>query len=138
MKRTAVLSILFASMIVVGSSCKKYNSDYTPVSTKFPRRVQFVLYSDKDLSTDNNTITITLSIERSINDILWDSVLPPMRIKDIPKLSEALAVEKYVPGNDQSLVKVGFHYTIDNVGNASHMDPFEPGETFKIVRFNFQ
>ena len=138
MKRTAVLSILFVSMIVLITSCKKYSSGYTPPGTEFPRRVRFVLYSDKDLSNDNNTITIKLSIERSINDILWDSVLPPMRIKDIPKPGEALIVEKYVPGNDQSLVKVGFHYTIDNIGNASHMDPFEPGEIFKIASFNFQ
>lgn len=138
MKKITVLSILFVSMMVIVTSCKKYNSGYTPGGTKFPRRVQFVLYSDKDLSNDNNTITFTLSIERSINDILWDSVLPPMQIKDIPKLAEALNVEKYVPGNDQSLVKVGFHYTIDNVGNSSHMDPFEPGETFKIESFNFQ
>lgn len=138
MKKITVLSILFVSMLITMTSCKKYNSDYTPVGTKFPRRVQFVLYSDKDLSNDNNTITITLSIERSINDILWDSVLPPMRINDIPRQAEALTVEKYVPGNDQSLVKVGFHYTIENVGSSSHMVPFEPGETFKIVSFNFQ
>ena len=138
MKKTAVLSILFVSMIVIITSCKKNNSDYNPDVTRFPRRVQFVLYSDKDPSDDNNTITIKLSIERSVNDILWDSVLPPVRIRDIPTLAEALTVEKYVPGNDESLVKVGFHYTIDNVGNSSHMDPFEPGETFKIVSFNFQ
>jgi|SRR5215204_4291966 len=138
MKKIIILSILFVSMIMIVASCKKYNSDYTPASTKFPRRVQFVLYSDKDLSNDNNTITITLSIEKSVNDVLWDSVLPRMRIKDIPMLAESLVVEKYVPGNDPSLLKVGFHYTIENVGNSSHMDPLEPGETFKIVSFNFQ
>src|SRR5258705_3134371 len=138
MKKIAVLSGLFVSMIVIVTSCKKNNSDYTTGVTEFPRKVQFVLYSDKDLSNDNNTITIKLSIERSVNDILWDSVLPPIRIKDIPALAQALTVEKYVPGNDQSLVKVGFHYIIDNVGNSSHIDSFEPGETFKIVSFNFQ
>ncbi|HEU5167061.1 MAG TPA: hypothetical protein VFU29_16035 [Chitinophagaceae bacterium] len=138
MKKITILSVLFVSMIMIVTSCKKNNSDYTPVGTKSPRRVQFVLFSDKDLSNDNNTITITLSIERSANDILWDSVLPPMRIKDIPTQANALTVEKYLPGNVQSLVKAGFHYTIDNVGNSSHMDPFEPGENFKIVSFNFQ
>ena len=138
MKKTTVLSILFVAMIMIVASCKKSDSAHTSVGTKFPRMAQFVLYSDKDFSNDNSVVTIKLSIERSINDILWDSVLQPMRVKDIPKLAEALTVEKYVPGNDQSLVKVGFHYTIENVGNSSHMDPFEPGETFKIVRFNFQ
>lgn len=138
MKKITALSILLVLMIMIVTSCKKYNSDYTSVGTKFPRKVQFVLYSDKDLSNDNNIVTIKLSIEKSANDVLWDSVLPRMRIKDIPTLADAMTVEKYVPGNDPSLLKVGFHYSIENVGSSSHMVPFEPNEIFKIVSFNFQ
>jgi hypothetical protein len=83
-------------------------------------------------------VTFTLAIKKPNGDVLWDSILAPINIKDIPDLDHPLFVEKYVPGNDPSLLKVGFLYTIDNVGNSSFTVPFEPGETLKKVGFNFQ
>ena len=113
-------------------------SNYIPVNPNAPRLVQFVLFTNSELSNDNNTVTFTLAIKRPTSEVLWDSVLAPMKIKDIPSLDAPLFVEKYVPGNDPSLLKVGFFYTIDNVGNSSFTEPFEPGETLKKVGFNFK
>jgi hypothetical protein len=138
MKKKPVFSILFVSIIMIGTSCKKYTSEYMPGNPKAPRLVQFVLFTNNELSNDNTPVTFTLSIKKPTGEVLWDSVLAPIKIKDIPTLDHPLFVEKYVPGNDPSLLKVGFSYTIENVGNSSFMVPFEPGETLKKVGFNFQ
>ncbi len=138
MKIYTALSILIVSIIILGTSCKKYTSDYKPFDPTVPRLVQFLLFTRSESSNDNSTVTFTLAIKKTNGDVLWDSVLAPINIKDIPGLDHPLFVEKYVPGNDPSLLKVGFLYTIDNVGNSSFTVPFEPGETLKKVGFNFQ
>jgi hypothetical protein len=138
MKKKSVLSILIVSIIMIGTSCKKNTSGYMPVDPIVPRLVQFDLYTDKDFSNVNNIITFKISIQKATGEVLWDSVLAPMQIKDIPQLAQKLVVEKYVPGNDPSLLKVGFYYSIENVGYSWHLDSFEPGEIFKMVNFNFQ
>jgi len=122
---------------MIGTSCKKYMSDYIPINSNAPRIVQFVLFSNNELSNDNDTITFTLAIKKTNGEVLWDSILAPMKIKDIPTLDAPLFVEKYVPGNDPSLLKVGFFYAIENVGNSSFTVPFEAGETLKKVGFDF-
>jgi len=138
MKKNIVLSILIVSVIMIGTSCKKYTSDHTGIDPTVPRLVQFLLFTRSDLSNDNTGVTFTLSIKKPTGQVLWDSVLAPMKIKDIPDLDNPLFIEKYVPGNDPSLLKIGFFYTIENVGNSSFTVPFEPGETLKKAGFNFQ
>ena len=128
--------MLSLSVILIGTSCKKQTD--VPGNTGVLRKVQFSLYTDKDFSGNNGIITFKLSIQNSSSQVLWDSVLAPMQIKDIPGLAHKLVVEKQVPGNDNSLLKAGFFYTIENVGNSWHLDAFNAGETFKIVDFNFQ
>ena len=138
MKKNTVLSILIVSIIMTGTSCKKYTSDYMPGNPIVPRLVQFVLFTNSGLSNDNSAVTFTLAIKKPTGEVLWDSVLAPIELKDMPGLDHPLFVEKYVPGNDPSLLKVCFFYTIENVGNSSFTVPFEPGETLKKVGFNFQ
>jgi len=138
MKKNIVLSILIVSVIMIGTSCKKYTSDHPGIDPRVPRLVQFLLFTRSDLSNDNTGVTFTLSIKKPTGQVLWDSVLAPMKIKDIPDLDNPLFIEKYVPGNDPSLLKIGFFYTIENVGNSSFTVPFEPGETLKKAGFNFQ
>ena len=123
---------------MTGTSCKKYTSAYNPVYPIVPRLVQFVLFTNGEFSNDNTAVTFTLSIKKPSGEVLWDSVLAPIKLKDIPTLDHPVFVEKYVPGNGPSLLKVGFLYTIENVGNSSFMVPFEPGETLKKVGFNFE
>lgn len=137
MKKIKVLSILLASILIIGTSCKKYQPDYTPVTTTALRKIQFVLYTDKDFSTDNDIVRFKLTIQRLPNVDIWDSVLAPMRVKDIPLLAQKLIIERAVPDNDPSLLRAGFIYSIENTGNSSHMLYSEPGENFKVVEFNF-
>ena len=138
MKKNIALPILIVPIIMIGTSCKKYPSDYIPNNPTAPRLVQFVLFTNSELSNDNSTVTFTLAIKKPNGDVLWDSVMAPIKLKDIPSLNHPVFVEKNVPGNDPSLLKVGFFYTIENVGNSSFTVPFEPGETLKKVGFNFR
>jgi len=138
MKFLSFMSIFCVSTILVGTSCKKQIMDPIPGNPEVLRKIQFALYSDKDFSNDNGNITFTLSIQKLTSQVLWDSVLPQMKIKDIPDVAHKLVIEKLVPNNDNSLLKVGFRYAIENVGSSSHWDSSNAGETFTIVDFNFQ
>ena len=138
MKYLSIISILCVSTILIGTACKKQITYNASGSSKILRKVQFVLYTDKDFSSDNHTITFKVSIKKSGNQVLWDSTLAPMKIKDIPNLANKLIIVKAVPGNDPSLLKVGFYYTIKDVGNSWYLNAFNVGETFKVVNFNFQ
>ena len=138
MKSLSIISILCGSIILIGTSCKKQITYNALSSSKNLRKVQFVLYTDKDFSSDNNTITFKVSIKKSGNQVLWDSTLTPMKIKDIPNTAHKIIIEKAIPGNDPSLLKVGFYYSIKDVGNSWYLNAFNVGETFKVVDFNFQ
>jgi hypothetical protein len=130
-------SVFCFSIFLTGTSCKKQTTEQPPVNT-VPRKVQFILYTDKDFSDNNELITFELSIQKVPNQELWDSVLPPMKIKDIPGPANKWVIEKWVPGNEPSQLKTGFYYAIQNVGNSWFIDTFKVGETFKTIEFNFQ
>jgi hypothetical protein len=122
--------------LLSGTSCSKQDSN-TP-ENRIPRKVQFILYTDKDFSNNNGIITFELSIQKLPNHVLWDSVLPPMKIKDIPGPANKWVLEKWVPRNDPSLIKIGFYYSIENVGNSWFIDSFKVGDTVKTIEYNFQ
>lgn len=133
MKFSLRISILLVTLLFAITSCSK-----DPVTPTQPRNVQFILYTDKDFSSDNNNIIFKLSIQNSTNQTLWDSLLAPMKIKDIPNFANKLVYEKQVPGNNASTLKVGFYYTIENVGNSWYVDTFKLGAPLKIIEYNFQ
>jgi hypothetical protein len=138
MKRLTFYSVVCVSSILIGTSCKKDPAGNFCNDPADSRKIQFSLYTDKNFSDNNGTITFTLSIRKLTNQILWDSILAPMKIKDIPDLSNKLVIEKAVPGNDNSILKVGFIYSIENVGISWFWDYSNAGEKFKKVDFNFQ
>jgi hypothetical protein len=139
MKHLAIISALCAITILVATSCKKQILDNGMWDKRVTiRKVQFQLYTTKDFSDENDSIFFRISIIKPRNQILFDSMLAPMKLKDIPNRAHKLVIDELVPGNDPSLLKVGFYYTIKNVGNSSHTEPFNVGETFKVVDFNFQ
>lgn len=132
----AVSGLLVVTMS--GIFCKKYNN-YQPAVNNNTRKVRFVLYTDKDFSTDEHTIQFKLSIQNPSDLALWDSLLAPMQVKDIPPLAQKIVVEKEVPpGYSASTLKVGFYYAIEDIGNSWHIESYEPGDSLKIVDFNFQ
>ncbi|MBW4891574.1 hypothetical protein KXQ82_17745 [Mucilaginibacter sp. HMF5004] len=147
--------LIGAFAIMIASSCKKQgtvtpnNGTTQPVidnigivvnnqNTTAPRKVKYVLYTDQNFSTDSKLITFRLFMQRPNNTTVWDSILPPMKVKDIPKSLHKIVVERLVPGNDPSTLKVGFEYTIQDVGYSWFFDVINAGETFKEVNYSFK
>jgi hypothetical protein len=138
-KRLNIFLAVKVSMIIfISLSCKKETIDQDPPNPPVERKIQFGLFTDKNFSTDHDNITFTLFIQKATDQILWDSVLAPMQVKDIPSVQNKLVIQKLVPPNDGSLLKVGFHYAIDNIGYSWYFDSCNVGQNFKIVDFNFQ
>ena len=130
---------IVAITILAAVSCRKQTgipkiSDPVPVTA---RQVNFSLYTTKDFSNDNGTIQFTATI-RNATQVLWDSILPPMKIKDIPSVINKINISKAVPGNDHSQLSVGFIYYIQNVGQSWYLQTFDAGEAVKVVDYNFQ
>lgn len=136
MKYSKLIVIYIFSMLSM-ASCKKQATNTPENQTKL-RKMKFVLYTDKNLSADNSSIVFKPFIENATDQILWDTVLPPMRVKDIPDVMHKLIIERAVPGNDNSTLKVGFSYSIENVGHSRFFESSNAGETFKEIVFNFK
>lgn len=132
------IAIIGISVLFIETSCNKHDNDQSDNCLAVPRKIRFSLYTRKDFSENNDIITFTLSIRTAASRVLWDSVLPAMKIKDIPGFSNKLVFEKQVPGNDCSLLKVGFIYSIESAGISWFWDKSDPGETFKNVEFDFK
>lgn len=112
--------------------------DPAPDQTGKSRKVRFLLYTNKDFAGNNGNINFTFTIQNPDGQVLWDSAMAAMKIKDIPDFDHKITMEKTVPGNNPSLLKVGFLYSIENVGFSWHFEPFNAGDTLKIVDYNFQ
>jgi len=133
MKILSLISIL--SLSLIATSCKKKSDTVSSPVTE--RTIRYVLYTDNDFSNDDNNIHFTVFINDAGNNRIWDSALAPMKIKEIPSQLNSLAVEKTLRGNNQSLLKVGFLYDIENVGSSQYTDTSNAGTTLKVVNFNF-
>ena len=124
-------------LMMMAISCKKPGIDGLPMNPPVYRIIQFRLYTTKDVSNDQHNISFKLFIENSKHEVLWDSTLAPMKEKDIPGISNKIVVQKLVPNDDNSLLKVGFHYAIEDIGYASYYESDAPSQFFKVVDFNF-
>lgn len=121
--------------MLIFSACHKYPFDVN--SEEEPKKVQYQLYTDNDFGADTSIVTFSAIIRTTDNLILWDSVLAPMKLKDIPGPSNKIIFEKSIP-QYRSPLKVGFDYSIENVGHSHYIDSFGVSEKYKIVSFNFK
>jgi hypothetical protein len=97
------------------------------------------LYTNNHFPNNNDSITfVTFIAKAATYQFLWDSVLTPMKIKEIPNFANKITVNQVVPNNDNSLLKVGFAYTIKNIGSTQFSDTFNIGNKFKVINLNFQ
>ena len=134
MKQYSRLVVTAVTIILTGVCCKK---DALPLSPNPARTIKFILYTKKDFSGNDKTITFSMFI-RNHTKILFDSTLSAMKIRDIPDSTNQLIFEKTVLGDDGSELAAGFRYVIENVGYSSHLDTCKAGETFKAIEFAFQ
>ena len=135
LKRFILFSVLFAAIFSTIISCKKETNGSG--GDAVVRNIQFSLYTSADFSDDDNNISFSLVIQDLQNRILWDSALATMKIKDIPNLEHELIIQKSFSGTDQ-ILKVGFNYSIEDVGYSWFYDTCGAGITHKEVSFDFQ
>lgn len=119
--------------VLLAAACSK-----DPVVTAPPRAVNYVLYTEKDFSGNNDTIRFEL-LMKSGTQVLLDSPLAPMTIAQIPGPAGRITIQKYVPSahlNDDLVV--GFLYHIDNVGYSWFLDSSKVGDVVKTVTYKFE
>jgi PBP1b-binding outer membrane lipoprotein LpoB len=131
-KHITSLAIL---LILIATSCTKKES--LPPVVNAPRTITFVLYTEKDFSSNDANIRFSVFIKNHTN-VLFDSTLPTMKIKEIPTAAHKLIIEKKVPNDDGSDLSVGFLYSIENVGSSWHIDTCASGASSKVVEFAFE
>lgn len=118
-------------------ACKKTNPELPPNKPGSTKTIRFQLYTDQDFSSNDNTITFTTSIENvATGHTVWDSTFAIRKIKEIPSAANKIIVEKTIPATD-SILKVGFYYTITNVGSSWFLDTVGKGTSFKLIDYNF-
>ena len=138
MKNLSIVTLFFITAVLAATSCKKETVMAPSKNPIVSRKIQFSLYTDKDFSGENNNVLFTLTIQNSAFQSLWDSTLPPIKLKDIPDVAHKLIATKSISVSDTALLRVGFLYSIENVGHSSFFDSSQPGDTLKMVDFNFQ
>lgn len=124
--------ILIVLTIPLISSCKDDDS----IKPAASRKVKYELFTTSDFSQETDIITFEARIVGK--KVIWDSVLAPMQIKDIPSAVNKIVFEKEVPEDDNSELTVGFKYTIEGVGISWHNERLLAGEELKVVSFDFQ
>jgi hypothetical protein len=122
--------------LAVLASCKKYAGGTNDYNHGVSRTIQFLLYTRNNFADNNHTITFTASIKDQADRVLWDSVMPSILIKNIPDFDHKINFAKTV--NNNSILKVGFYYTIQDVGYSWFIDTCGKNTLFKTVDYNFQ
>lgn len=131
-----ILSIFAAACIII--SCKKDKpAQPIPSSTK---TIRFVLYTNEDLSTDEDTVSFAVTVRNNTGKItsrtIFDSTLATRKFKDISGPQNKLVFEKKVP-DDGSVLSVGFIYT-SRFGVGSHFDTVSTNEKLKVFEYPFR
>lgn len=124
--------MLAIAVFLLLQGCKGEDQVLLPAS----RRIRFELFTSQDFSKETNSITF----ESSISDgrtVLWDSVFNAIPLKDIPTEMNKIVFEKVVLNSSPEL-KVGFKYTIENVGISWYYEKALLGEQIKTVTFDFR
>jgi hypothetical protein len=125
-----LLFSLLCSLVMI-SGCK--NDDITRQSL---RKLAFELFTDQDFSAETGTIIFKPVIIDN-RTVLWDSTFAPMLIKEIPASINKIAFQKII-ANNHSELKVGFEYTIVDVGTSGYYERAPDDGQFRKITFNFK
>lgn len=132
-----IVQSLFVGAMFTCASCNKTETGESKDVSSNASTIEFVLFTSKDFSRYHDKVSFTLSIRSNSNRVLWDSLLPQMKIKDIPAPNQKLVIRKTIPNPDCAPLKVGFLYYVEDVGVSWFWDGSEKGEQFKKVEFDF-
>jgi hypothetical protein len=117
-------------------SCNKNNQKSNPPNSS-TRLVRYELFTNEDFSGNQKIIHFRVQMMNA-QKIIYDSLLAPMKIEEIPDSTHKIVVVKTVPGNDVSDLKVGFAYEIETIGMSWYYENFLSQDSFKLVSYAFQ
>lgn len=136
MKKLATLIIALLFIFVFSYSCKNDENPIPEVPLK--RKVKFELFTTKDFSTYEGTITFKALINGSDRGRrVWDSTFAPMRVKDIPNEANKIAFEKVIDRGELPKA-IGFEYYLEGVGLAWYVEQVSELEYVKTVKLDFK
>jgi len=138
LKKELFYLMLLIFLVAVATSCNKQTGVPHNNDTTVHKTILFSLYTDKDFSSENDAIAFTIFITNLRDQMVWDSALMPMKLKDIPDMANKITVEKSIIIHKDSILKVGFKYVINEVGYSRFYDTCNASETLKKVDYNFQ
>jgi hypothetical protein len=130
--------LLLASCVTVFVACRKdrvRSDDLIPLVSK---TIRFQLYTTEDFKIETKNVIFRLFIEDPMRHIIWDSLLPPIRLNQVPDSFHIISIERNIRIKPQETIKAGFRYTIEDVGSSSYVDTLSPGTKFKLIEFNFR
>ena len=130
--------VAFAALINF-YSCKKETSQQLepPPIAETETKFRFILYTTRDFSNVPNDINFKMYIRNNMQ-IIVDSSLVTLPIKDIPNAANKLVFERTVKGNYEGKYKAGFIYTIEDVGIAWYFDSCNVGTPEKDIEYDFR
>jgi len=131
-KKLTILFFFVTSIFML--SCQKQT---VQTSAGTSRTIKFILYTNKDFSTNNDSINFSIHIKNPASTIAFDSTVTAMKVKDIPGPANKLVFQKTVP-NDGSILTAGFIYSIKNVGSSWYLDTCGVNEKIKTIEYPFQ
>ena len=134
MKIFFAYSLMLVSFLVL--SCNKDNQKTNP-PVPSSRLVRYELFTNEDFLGEQKIIHFRVQMMNA-QKIIFDSLLAPMKIEEIPDSAHKIVVLKTVPGNDSSDLKVGFVYEIETVGVAGYYEDFLGKDSFKLIRYAFR
>jgi hypothetical protein len=132
MKQFASVFCGCAILVATITACKKENH------TLPFRTIYYQLYTEKDFSNNQDSITFRLVIRAGRNK-LFDSALSPMRIAEIPDKANKFIFRKTVPaGYERSDLTVGFLYSVKDIGESWYLDTCKVKSPEKTIEYSFQ
>jgi len=131
-------TLLVFVVVCLATSCKKESpaNNKLPVAASF-RTLRFILYTNKNFSNSNDSISFALHISNAQTTIKFDSTVFSAKVKDIPNKAHQLVFEKRIP-DDGTIVAADFFYRIENVGMSWYLDSCAANEKLKVIEYLFQ
>jgi hypothetical protein len=135
MKKTILIVIALFSAVFTFLSCDK--DETKPEDIKVERKIQYILYTNKDFSTDEHAITFSV-FARDDDRTLLDSAVATMKVKEIPAEANKIVVEKTIITKASTPLVAGFVYQIAGVGVSWYLDSVHAGENNKVIKYAFE
>ena len=133
MKKNIFTVFALTGIILISWSCRKH-----PVAPQLvERNIQFVLYTNKDFSSDEDNITFSV-FARDNDKTLLDSAITTMKMKEISFNKNNIIIEKKIFTDAATPLLAGFVYEIEHVGVSWYLDSIPAGINNKTINFAFE